>query len=175
MKILSVDIETGGLNIECSLLEIVAVCWESDDNSEVCFHRIIRPSLLTVEKDAYDMHVTNGLLADVFGQFSISTEQVAKEFKRWLFNTYKGKLATVVGCNFSSFDGPRILKHLKIKPFWNHRVIDVKQLWMLPSDDGIPTMEACLRRSGVVPPTNEHRAMEDAITALDLFKAWRNQ
>lgn len=174
MNILSVDIETGGLDPECSLLEIAAIYCPNSFECEY-FHRVVKPSRLVIEADAYAMHQKNGLLEEVFRNFAVATEQVAKEFKRWLYEIYFGKQATVIGCNFAGFDGPRILKHFKMKPFWNHRVIDAKQLWMCPSDEGIPTMDECIKRSGIRPPFKEHRAVYDAECALKLFRAWRNR
>jgi DNA polymerase III epsilon subunit-like protein len=173
MKLLSVDIETGGLDINCSLLEIAAVQLDVPTGNLSVFHEIIQPHPLVIEPQAFAMHCNNHLLDEAI-EHGRPLELVAKSLKNWLFNLYHGEKAIVIGQNFAGFDGPRIIQHLKIRPFWSHRIIDAKQLWMRPDDGGIPLIDECCRRAGLPVEPAEHRALPDAMLALELYKRWRN-
>jgi DNA polymerase III epsilon subunit-like protein len=173
MKLLSVDIETGGLDINCSFLEIAAVQLDVPTGALETFRQVVKPHPLVIESEALKMHSDNLLLDDAM-EHGQSLEAVAKQLKHWLFNLYHGEQAVVIGQNFAGFDGPRILHHLKIKTFWHHRIIDAKQLWMRPDDGGIPLIDECCRRAGLPVEPAEHRAMPDAMLTLELYKRWRN-
>lgn len=173
MKLLSVDIETGGLGIDCSLLEIAAVQLDVPTGAIEVFRRVVKPDRIVIEPDCFKMHTDNYLLDEVVSD-GLPPTKVSMQFEHWLFNLYHGEKALVIGQNFAGFDGPRIEHHLAIAPFWNYRILDAKQLWMRQDDQGIPSMRECCQRAGLPIEPADHRALPDAMLTLELYKRWRN-
>src|ERR1035437_8102094 len=111
MKILSIDIETTGIDPEtCKVIELGAVCYDTEKKSIISKNWIIKHPVYS--GSAFALHLNSR----IFGELSKkdSTEEIediefiAQEFSRWLKETcentldkdLKVKIQIVAGKNF---------------------------------------------------------------------------
>ncbi len=171
--IVSIDIETTGLNVEKhSVLEIAAVIDDPMlyvDNCEVihCYvvHEEVVGSLyaLNMNKEAIQRIINK----DNDSSFRFITPGGVKDY----FNSKLPKEKyTIAGANFANFD-LWFLRKLGWEPNCYHRIIDVGNLywdWNLDGDK-LPSMEVCLKRAGFKGGV-KHNAIDDARDVLRLIR-----
>lgn len=181
MKLVSIDIETTGLNPETDqILEFAAVCF--DPQPEIAKDGKVNESgrrwhqfecLVKHDRysgDAYALGLNADILNELAGRkktyrITMTTSELVHEFRKWLdqqgFN--KDNKGTILGKNYASFDG----QFLRRIPGWtglplhHHRVLDPGSLLFNPSDGRVRNLKECLERIGIRKDIS-HRAIDDA-------------
>lgn len=188
MKLLSVDIETTGLNPNtCSVLEVGAVLFDPDpvvgDGPTPrwqTFEKLIAHSTFTGE--GYALQLNRDIIAEICGVDKTHREilraaQVGPALSEWLNDNgvTPDNKATIVGKNYDAFDR-QFLNRLPgwnefVGPYVERRALDVGSLYFRPGDGKVVGLEACLRTIGVDTSVS-HRALDDALqvaTAVTRF------
>lgn len=166
MNILSVDIETTGLDPSYSqILEVGAVLY-ADFKKIDTFHCFIDNGRVIGE--AYALHMNAWILKRIVDKDPevIPVAAFATEFVHWAREIPKP--ITVIGKNFTGFDARFLEKHLNMKMF-HRRVIDPAILYFEKGDEEVPGLTECMKRAGmdgIVP----HNAVEDAELVMELFR-----
>ena len=183
MKLVSIDIETTGLDPEtCQVLEFAAVCFDPDPLIAVDghvnekgrrwtqFEGLIKHDVIV--GDAYALQMNQEILAEISGAKETyrtiypDAESLVIDFGVWLveqgFGPERENRAFAVGKNYASFD----LQFLKRIPGWsklpfNHRTLDVGSLCFNPADGRIRNLKDCLEVLGIRKEIS-HRAIDDA-------------
>ena len=180
MKLLSIDIETTGLDPNyCSVLEIGAVLFQPQPSLALLpeerrwstWETLIRHSRIQGEPTALAMH--SQLLAEISGRTpthrTILTATAAmvglRDFLRGHGIDADDNQVTIVGKNFDAFDA----RFLQLLPGWNtevaplcaRRTLDVGSLCFCPSDGGVVSLSECLSKLGIADQVS-HRALDDA-------------
>ncbi|MBA9078959.1 hypothetical protein [Rufibacter quisquiliarum] len=188
MKIVSIDIETTGLDINlCQVIEIGAVI---EDPVNIVpleelpeFRAMLHYDTLHWEEVAQGLHKESGLLeeweaAKAQGLLT-QPEKVASMFRSFLIENgfVPGDEGQVVilaaGKNFTRFDRPRLEK----LPEWKANIrfhnwaydpcayyIDVK------TDQKPPDLKECKRRAGLIETKVIHKAVPDAKAIIELLR-----
>ena len=191
MKLVSIDIETTGLNYgqefvhPCQILEFAAVCFDpqpslvNEDGSAnkggdrrwTTFEALVSHTSICGEAYALSMH--NEILLELAGRkkplrgmpIYKGEVELVREFGVWLaeqgFNS--DNKAFIVGKNFAKFDD-RFLEKI---PGWSRlpfqrRMLDPGSLCFNPADGGILNLQRCLEKVGIRKDVG-HRALEDAL------------
>lgn len=191
MKLLAVDVETGGLDPKThSLLEAAFIAYDGIKRRTL---RVLFPQeSYTVEPIAASMHAKNGLwdeldkyrdyryinaaldganenITENTTLFICGTGRLSDALFIWLGNQPKDY--TVIGKNAGTFDIPFLIPKLHWE-FFSRRVIDVGTLYLRPDDNKVPNFQECLKRASLAEQTS-HRALDDCQSALDLYDYWR--
>ncbi len=191
MKLLSIDIETTGLDPKtCSILEFGAVVFDPQPNilsgteSErrwQTFECLIKHS--RIQGEPYALGMNSSIIREISGQAATHRNILdATTFTRDLCefldaNIEPGNKYTVVGKNYDAFDR----QFLERVPGWNERVkrrierrtLDVGSLCFCPDDGAVASLDDCLTKLGVQGVVT-HRALDDALgvaTAVSRFFA----
>lgn len=174
MKLLSIDIETTGLDHEhCQILEIGAVLFDpapipGKSDPWKFFECLVKHDRYVCEPFAAQLN------CEIFKELSgvkkthipiYSKGMASAKFSLWLQSlgvNNDGNTVTVVGKNYSSFDS-RFLEKL---PNWSfmpfeRRVLDLGSLFFQPGDQKIKDLKGCLEKVGVSVEIG-HRALQDA-------------
>lgn len=187
MKILAIDVETGGLDPKKhSLLEACFVRQE-DDGSRQTLRVLFPADTYKVQAFAARMHGENGLWNELIlyndNQYwcrkvtdelyicqkdAMSLVEQVKEFLGGIPKHY-----TVIGKNVTGFDLPFFYEQTCFeRSFFRHRAVDIGTLFLRHDDSLVPDLKECLKRAGL-PDQVAHRAYDDAIACLDLYDYWR--
>lgn len=122
-KLISIDIETGGLNLNDDILSFCARVLKPDGSpTDIMFYRNIRPT----KKPNKEALLINGLDEKTLKK-APKKQTVVQEFYEWLFQISEGKQSIPVGHNYGIFDGPRVQKLLaeeKYKKLFHYHPID---------------------------------------------------
>ena len=171
MRLLSIDIETTGLNPNtCQTIEIAAVSFDplSKDHEDLhTFETLVKHDSYQGESYAIAMN------HKIFGELASGKGQPAWEAVNnlwcWIQDVHKEFPLTIVGKNFAAFD----LQFLKRLSGWSaipvsHRFLDVGSLYFDPRiHDRVPGTDECCEIAGINSKTN-HRALWDALLVADL-------
>jgi len=199
MIIISIDLETTGVNPETDLiLEFGAVVEDTESllNYEDVpkFNCIIERGVLSGSVFALNMNqriikiLSDFSTADgeerarMTKEFNIIKEwQLAEKFEQWLTvclvekNKYSKK-NNIAGKNYASFDG-RFLVNVPgwkelVAPLFSRRIIDPSTLYVdWRKDEVLPSLDECLKRAGIEKGVT-HTAVEDA---WDVIQVLRNK
>lgn len=188
MKLLALDVETGGLDPKKhSLLEAAFVKQEDDGSRQTLRFLFPNHNGYRVQAFAARMHGENGLWNElilystddyfarqVTNELCICTPDSAlvvdkvKEFLGGIPKHY-----TLIGKNVTGFDLPFLYEQSDFdRGFFRHRAIDVGTLFLRPNDSLVPDLKECLTRAGMK-GTVLHRATDDAVACLDLYNYWQ--
>ena len=187
MKVLFLDVETGGLDPKShSLLEAAFVTL--NDAGETTNLRVLFPrESYRVDPHCAIMHTENRLwheleefknCPDLFRPYDGLV--ISKPYSGTLENVLREFLGDprsyfVCGKNAAGFDIPFLQEQGELdRSFFRHRVIDVGTLYLRPDDEKVPDFQECLRRASLPEQTN-HRAMGDCLSTLELYKHWTHQ
>ena len=194
MKLLSIDIETSGLDPEnCSILEIGAVLFDPDPalvadgfvnaagRKWQTFECLV--SHKTIQGEPYALAMNHEILSEISGLKKTHRQIVKAESAMFLLrkflvdNSIGNEGATIVGKNFDAFDARFLEKHqswhTQVKPLVQRRTLDVGSLCFRPGDGAVKNLATCLVSLGV-DDTVSHRALDDALqvaTAVTRFFA----
>lgn len=176
-KLISVDIETSGLDAEkCVILSIGAVVINLDTKEkEHTFYGVINHESFHGEPYALMMNaeliekIAKGNVEEVSGNGNLYLKadpiSVPSAFLRWL---EPHKEYSVVGKNFANFDLKFFEKAYGHSPF-NRRILDVGSMFYdVIKDDKIPNLSECLSRASMNNIVT-HNALEDAQQVADLI------
>ena len=202
-KIVSIDIESSGLNPEkCQILEFAAVidqCPSEDVEIEDLpfFHTYLWNDELYFESSALEMHQnllqrilyikSRGKLSDCNFSYNkesdnlITPNKLSSYFSLWLsgHGLESDKYFHISGKNFSGFDRLFLRKlpgFLGTPINLGYRFIDPALLYFDPENDSrIPSLQTCLERAGYSKKVN-HAALEDARDVLRVLRyAWSKE
>lgn len=189
MKLLSVDIETTGLDpATCSTLEVGCVLFDPQpdltappvDRRWKTFERLVKHS--RIQGEPYALQMNQQILAELAGVKSTHIEivpgsRIGPEVAEWLRSEGidSDNRATIVGKNYDAFDR-QFLNRLPgwsqfVTPLVERRTLDVGSLYFRPDDGKVVGLEACLLTIGSE-ATVSHRALDDALqvaTAVTRF------
>lgn len=180
MKLLSIDIETTGLDTDrCGILEVGAVLFEPKVTLEKGIRVDSRWQFFeclvdnhTIQGEPYALAMNHEILAEISGQKEthrplVKAGQIAIRLANWLreHGVTAEEKVTVVGKNYASFD-EKFLEKLSgwnslIKPLCERRTLDVGSLFFTPEDGKVVGLEECLKRVGTAGLVT-HRALDDA-------------
>lgn len=166
MKFLAMDLETGGLDPSCSLLEAAFVEFDTQDGKPVeglnSYVIRFKPDRLVIEPDALRLHLDNGLLhlclTDGFPEPE-AWIRIAAYLNQYLVRTQQTRV-TLAGKNLANFDLHFVPKWLKSR--FHYRVLDVGSMLVRSTDRALPSLTECLQRSGLKSAGSGHRALADA-------------
>jgi DNA polymerase III epsilon subunit-like protein len=185
MIIVSIDIETTGLNPETSdIIEFGAIVADTKNQNETyesCpkFHRYLLPPS---DRQHYIGEAKgcamNAPIFEAIALFKkekrgpeelVSVDGLVYHFLKFL-EANKLENPTLAGKNLAIFD----IHHLRHKTQWHavkhrHRILDVGTLWLCEDDDKVPDTNECLKRSGLT-PTASHTALGDAWDVIRMIK-----
>lgn len=187
MKLLSIDIETTGLDpVTCSTLEVGCVLFDPQpdlspfDRRWKTFERLIEHT--RIQGEPYALQLNHDILAELAGVkkthiAQVPASQLGPQVAKWLrlAGVNAENKATIVGKNYDAFDR----QFLNRVPGWNQfvsplverRTLDVGSLYFRPDDGKVVGLEACLKIIGA-DNTVSHRALDDALqvaTAVTRF------
>lgn len=196
MRYVSLDIETGGLTADYSLLEVGAVIEDTVGRGDLGvisnlddlprFHGYLKPDPIVVHPLVAQMHERIwSVLNEVDGSIDSPTEvsdggviypnwpAMRYAFKEWLRANDLHRRINIAGKNVW-WD----LQFLddQVRPFTSYigaksRVIDPSILYARPEDDGLPDLTECMKRANLE-LTSLHSAVGDAI---DIVRLLRNE
>ena len=195
MKVVSIDIETTGLNPDTDkLLELAAVV--DDLSISIAEENLIEyvdtlPSISIVnrldrlEGNPYALNMNQNLIKVISeGKDSRLTkeEDILPSLKKFLYETnfidggYRGAI-NIVGKNFFGFDYGFIAKLPYMEQLkFRRRAFDPAILYVIPEDIELPSLSTCIQRSGLNLNSfwDLHTGIGDAkITLALLRKAFR--
>lgn len=178
MKVISIDIETTGLDpLKHRVLEVGAVIFDTNNGD---FGQRVRGNWLLTYPDqetlpispyCAKLHTKSGLWDRYLSgdKCIIFASDFAIEFVKWLrINNLNGPY-TVAGKNFGTFD-LQFLKQLRDFDHYvklRHRCFDPSVLFMQPDDEVIPSLDTCCVRAGIDKQT-DHTAVGDALLVAEL-------
>lgn len=178
MKIVSIDIESTGLNPEtCQILSIGAVI---EDTKRLTPMSILPKYYKRVTHDHYQGEIyALSLNKDLFTEILNNTDNLnihvtnlVEDFKNWLYQYFSSEeKINVIGKNFSGFDKQFLNKldgfsDIKL----SHKVLDPAPFYVdWRKDKDLPSLDECLKRAGIN-KTVSHNALEDA---MDVIKVMR--
>lgn len=190
MKLLSIDVETTGLDhTTCGILEVGCVLFDPKpdlattswrDRMWKVFECLVDNN--SIRGEPYALQMNAGILAEIAGAKGthlrkIKAGQIAREVFYWLKDcgVDENNKVTIVGKNYDAFDA-RFLSKLHqwdalIGSLTERRTLDVGSLYFNPSDGGVLGLNDCLERIGIRDEVS-HRALSDAAhvaTAVSRF------
>lgn len=176
-KLISVDIETSGLDSEkCVILSIGAVVINLDTKEkEETFYGVINHKSFHGEpyalmlNDKLIKEISKNEYIDMFHDGHVlikdNSVEVLNSFLEWL---KPHKEYSVVGKNFANFDLKFFEKVYGHSPF-NRRILDVGSMFYdVTKDEKIPNLSECLSRANMNNIVT-HNALEDAQQVADLI------
>jgi oligoribonuclease (3'-5' exoribonuclease) len=184
MKYVCIDIETTGLDPETNqIIEIAAVIRDLNDHKDLAdspsFHYYVKHDSYVFDGHAAIMNV------EIVKQMSSATnvikpESICNKLYEFLephFPLKKGKLSFIAaGKNFGNFD----LKFLENLSTWkgnfnvDHKILDPAILWLKPTDDRLPSLNECLKRSGATSMV-QHTALKDVYDTIYVLETMENE
>lgn len=182
MKIVSIDIETTGLNPEVhQIVEFAAIIIDLANPKPWAalprFHRYVKEDNMVWSDKAIGMHAR---WLHIFKELDVEDTTLWCEpcylgplFSDWLDSN--GIVRPVAaGKNFVGFDY-QFLKRLPHMPEFHYRSIDPTILYMRPTDSVPPSLSTCLERAGLS-SGDDHRALDDAWSVAQLImRHWYEQ
>lgn len=192
MKILSIDIETTGINPETSQILSIGLVIE-DTKNPLSFEKIPKLHMVIPHSrifgDIYAINLNQDLisliskyhlcktdserneLADINNVLFVSEDNVASVIGSFLFENNIQDKITVAGKNYSGFDH-QFLKRLKDwdKLNFSRRVIDPAILFVdWHNDDELPDLATCKLRADIEGAVT-HNAVEDAFDVISILR-----
>ena len=180
MKLLSIDIETTGLDPRtCSVLEIGAVVFDPQPVIQggdpakrrwQTFEYLLKHT--RVQGEAYALGMNADILKEITGQKRThipigNVTEVITNFRGFLLdNIAAGEKYTIVGKNYDAFDA-HFLDRLpgwsqRILPLCERRTIDLGSLCFCAEDGKVLNLDGCLAKLGIRGMVT-HRALDDAM------------
>ncbi len=157
--IVSIDIETTGLDPERhSVLEIAAV-WRENGTVKIatCFVKQTE-----VFGNLVALNMNKDAIAQIVNGEGIEESEVSEFLDSKLPDNY-----IVAGANFDA----RFLRKLGWEPKCHHRIIDVGNLYWDKKSDKLPGIQKCMNIAGF--GTIKHDAVSDAVDVLRLVENLR--
>lgn len=182
MRLLSVDIETTGLDPTQDQILEVGMIYQDNLGGRRTFHTFVSHTRYCGNAFALAMNaailkeIANLEKGKVFDDLC-TLEELPGKLDGW-FTFLSGnegdfKKFVLCGKNVSSFD----MAFLKMVPGWDfaakwfgHRALDIGPMYTLPTDEVPPDLKECLKRAGLHPQV-DHRAISDATAVLDCINA----
>lgn len=171
MKMLSVDIETTGLDPDhCQILEIGAVLFDTDTYEVLgTFERLVRPSGMCTG-EPYAIAMNGKLFYRLANGEGVHLWEATTQLQKWLHEHQVYHKITICGKNFASFDSKFLDKcsHWRSIPK-SHRVLDISSMYYNPDihDERLPSTEECKTIAGL-PGEVAHTALADAMDVVRL-------
>lgn len=184
MKFLALDIETGGLDRSCSVLEVAFVEGDTEDletpiNDLPLYRQIFKPRLMVIDPWALRQHTRSGLLAECFANGA--DPEWAWEGIRGYLDQYAirhGLIKPVIaGKNVAGFDLQFFPEQVRSQV--HYRTIDIGSLFLGLGGKEPPSLSDIL--SEIVHPDARarpevtHTALEDARDVVRAIRAWAKQ
>lgn len=179
MRLLSIDIETTGLNERtCQVIEIGAIIDSVNDRiiEPPTFHCYVEHNSYVGEPYALSMHPEIFRDIALSNGYILGAHEVWFRFSEWLRLNEEwsdnGKW-TITGKNYAGFDD----RFLRLLPGWNsndclrRRILDPGSLWWKPGEPCLPDTAECCRRAGIK-DTVCHTALEDAKQVIELVQLY---
>jgi DNA polymerase III epsilon subunit-like protein len=161
----SIDIETGGLDIDMDILQIAAVKWDSDEVMDCSFiDIIIKLPFYLMEPFAANMNreLLRILAENEDERIVDGYEEAWARLSLWLDGKY-----FAMGKNVSMFDLPFLEnKGFPCVDYFRHKVLDIGNLYA--TRKGIPSLSQILKREPVDIPGKLHDALYDARACVAL-------
>jgi DNA polymerase III epsilon subunit-like protein len=181
MKLISIDIETTGLNpVTDSVLEIGAVIFDPAPplNPDERFRPQTFECIIKHERisgNPFALQLNANLIAEIAGTKEthvpiVSVTQAITDLRDFIdANIEAGEKLTAVGKNFDAFDKQFLNRmpgyEIATKNRIARRVLDVGSLCFRPGDGQVVNLTACLKMLGV-DATVQHRALDDALDVM---------
>ena len=171
MKLLSIDIETLGLDVTQAPIIEFGMSVVYDNNIVETYSSNVRPinDNWWNHADPTSIVMNANIIQEIYeGKYLGPTEMEDNVF--WIINNYWkiDEKVVVLGKNAANFDIP-ILKNngFEFPNRFHRRVVDLGSIWINPDiDEEPPNLQKCLERAGIQHDIN-HRAGDDAYyTAL---------
>lgn len=183
MKIVSIDIETSGLDENNSqILSLGAVIEDTLSDVEVenlpSYYR--RVSFDTLKGEIFAINMNKELITEIFenkDNKNIDIENLADDFTLWLNYYLPNEKITIAGKNFAGFDKKFLDKinfFSRIKHHYTY--LDPAPLYFNPiTDEKLPSLDDCLKRAKIEKQVS-HNALEDAQDVVRVLRyAFKNQ
>ena len=180
MKILSIDIETTGLDFGvCQILSFGAVIENTTENTNIndLPHYYKRLTSNNYNGEIYALNLNKELLTEILENkdgLNIHIDNFVDDFKSWLYQYYTvDEKINVAGKNYSGFDK----RFLELLDGWDtikfsHKVIDPAMLYVnLTTDKDLPSLDECLKRAGLTDRVVTHNALQDAKDVIEVIRA----
>jgi oligoribonuclease (3'-5' exoribonuclease) len=188
MKVLSIDIETTGLDVvNDQILQFSGVVYDTKDfvtRFEDMPHFTFNLKHPRLTGDLYAIVLNAKLLEQILHKTSpyktydvINPDdyvELHKEFEMFLRKNFpdhcssKGIKIPVIGKNAAGFDVV-FLKQINFDRYFSHRVLDVGGFYLEDDDKFPPDLQTCLKRANLE-GTVSHCAKDDAIDVLRVFR-----
>jgi hypothetical protein len=170
MPIVALDIETGGIGMDCSVLEIAACTWPN----RKWYHSIFKPEMFRFEPAALEMHIKNGLIAECLERGETGFSSFTRYIQDLCPKGRRGDIVSFAGCNVNIFDIPRIRQAMGTAypgSLIRHRALEIGSIFWdgkgrIPSTDELARQYASSWREH-----RAHRAADDVdriLTLLDI-------
>ena len=185
MKLLSIDIETTGLDPQKNqILEFGAIAIDTSyatapyiaDFRAVFIHKELTGNPIALTMNAELINEINIVLKDKDFDYDKAynhniyvrnTEEFQKHFDEWLESIGFTERLTLAGKNLASFD-LKFIEAAGIKIKYRHRMIDPAILYVnWETDETLPDLQQCLDRAGIVKSV-EHTSLGDAVDVAEL-------
>ena len=190
MRYVSIDIETLGLDLSSSIVEIGAVIDDLSKKEPLdklpTFHCYIKMDSYRGEPYAMSMHseILKKIAKKEEGYSYLYPNEVGLTFKKFLINNdfeqdsrnnpkgQKKITINVAGKNFSGFDSRFLEEHTN---FHDHvrvrsRIIDPAILFYQEGDRYLPSLDKCLERAGIDKKV-DHTAVNDSLDVIRLIRS----
>lgn len=179
MKILSIDIETTGLDPqEHKVIEFGCIL-EDIEKNHIPIDELPYFHCIIIQEKRGD-HVAiemNKELFELMPEYGISQAEFLKTFYEWcIMNNLEideNRRVRIIaaGKNFAGFDNLFLNEIPGFKHFFSisNRVIDPALLYMLPEDKEVPDLQTCLIRAGINIDV-KHTALDDAKDIIYLLR-----
>jgi oligoribonuclease len=159
-----IDLETTGLDTECSVIEVACVVTDEKLNEIASYESLVAPDFQSYwEQGARDMHIKSGLFDILMGQATKTIFQVDRELNDVL--DYAAPL--ILGGQSVHFDRGFVERWMPLSnKRLSHRQIDVRCLNLMWSFAlGIPKEAFPPEKSKTT-----HRAMDDIRSSIEAAK-----
>lgn len=174
MFILSVDVETSGLNPEINqIIELALVLFNTETKERKKASWLVQHENYT--GDAFALAMNKEIFDELkepskSKEFIISHKYLGEYIDLFLKTNNVSLPVTVCGKNFGSFDLLFLKKIKDFNPDWfHHRNLDIGTLFFqIDKDDCLPSLSECKKRAGL-PDKVSHRALDDANDIIDLI------
>jgi DNA polymerase III epsilon subunit-like protein len=195
MKLLSIDIETTGLDPNfCSVLEVGAVLFDPQPElatdgkineagrRPATFERLVSHS--RIQGEPYSLQMNQHILQELCGLKPthieiIAANRVGPQLREWLRQNGvdQNNKVTIVGKNYDAFDRRFLEKligwNLAMNPLLERRTLDVGSLYFKPEDGKVASLDACLETIGCTGLVT-HRALDDALAVMTAITRFFN-
>jgi len=182
VKYISLDLETTCLVPNPNHILMFSFVLEDTDHPEIHVDNLphctgfvqypnITGSAYALSMNSWILDILSGRSKVTSPYYIFSPEDFEKATRRFMYEAFDGRSATVAGKNVASFDIPFLPQSIQI--LFKHRVMDIGMACMdLVRDQKVPDLAECKRRCGINTPV-AHDAREDALDVIRCFRVLR--